>query len=177
MKRLLVVLIVVIAETPAWAHSLGAACRLRDGKVEVAAFFSDDSVAADAAVRVTNAEKKVVATGRTDKDGKWSFAAPPKGRYDVVVDAGDGHRVTRSFSIVRDTRLAQANGQPDLPKTPIDSNVPKKLETPGEVSGALLIDEGPTREEFTSFPWLKLSIGLGAILAFGVAFLIAKRAR
>src|SRR5687767_956550 len=125
MKRLLVVLVFFIAETPAFAHSLGAVCRIKDGKVEVEAFFSDNTAAADASVRVTNADKKVIAKGRTDNDGKWSFDVPAKGRYEVLVDLGDGHRVTRSFSIVADTRLAQAGGQPPLPKA--DSLVEPKL--------------------------------------------------
>jgi hypothetical protein len=113
------------------AHALGAECKLRDGRLVLEAYFDDDTAARDAVVRLLDAEDNVVAQGRTDDEGRWSCSAPEPGRYRVVVDAGAGH-------------LAQ-----------LRLTIPK-ADPPAESA----ISEGPSRREFTRFPWLNVSLGL-----------------
>jgi len=123
-----------------FAHALGVECRLRQGKVEVEAYYSDDTPAPGAEVSVRDEKDKEIAAGQTDREGRWSFAAPPPGKYQVVVEAGAGHRARTQITI------------------------------PVSAADALRISAGPPRGDFTRFPWLKLMIGIGAIAFFGIAF-------
>ena len=133
-------LVLLLGANPAAAHALGAECRLRDNKVEVEAFFDDDTPAQDAKVTVTDAQKQVIAQGRTDEQGRWSFPAPPPGDYLVLVEAGAGHSAK------------------------VKMTVPT---TPGGDEVSVPISDGPSRREFTSFPLARVGVGLGVI---GAAF-------
>jgi nickel transport protein len=132
------------------AHALGADCTLRGGRVEVEAYFSDDTDARGATVRVLDGQGKALAEGHTDERGRWSFPAPPPGRYTVVVDAGAGHlaRVRLNVPGPADGRAAPA------------ATVP---------ADTVRLSEGPTREEFTRFPWPRVGLGVGLIAALGLA--------
>jgi nickel transport protein len=125
---------------PVAAHSLGAECTLHDGYVRLEAYYDDDTAAADARVVVRDAARDIVAKGRTDAKGTWSFPAPLPGLYRVTLDAGAGHQTT--------IRLR------------IPSNAE---ETRTSTSSAELVHEGPTRAEFTRFPWGRVALGLAVI--------------
>ena len=83
---------------PVSAHHLGAECTLRGNKVEVEAFFDDNTPARNAKVSVLDAANQEVAHGRTDEKGHWAFSAA-SGRYQVLVDAGDGHAAKVAITI------------------------------------------------------------------------------
>jgi hypothetical protein len=87
----LALLIGLGAPTPAAAHRLGADCTIKGGRVEVEAFYSDDTPARGVRVTVQEAGGKTVAEGRTDDKGRWSFATPAPGKYRLTVDGGTGH--------------------------------------------------------------------------------------
>jgi len=125
---------------PATAHALGAECTLHDGVVRMEAYFDDDTSAADARVVVRNTAGEIVAEGRTDAKGLWRFPAPPADLYRITVDAGAGHQTTIRL------RIPPHAEQPS---------------TPGFV--AEKIYEGPSRAEFTSFPWGRAALGLTVI--------------
>ena len=131
------------------AHALLVDCNMRNGKVEVEAFYDDDTPAPKARVKVINADEQMVAGGVTDQNGSWSFAMPAPGKYVVVVDAGAGHRKEKSI---------------EVPARP-DESVPPNDETP--------IGDGPKRDELTRIPWLKIAIGLVIIGGLSGAFLLA----
>jgi hypothetical protein len=150
MPRLSVVLaFLVFTAVPAstYAHYVGVECKIRGDLVEVEAYYDDGTEASKAKVRVVNSEEKEVGAGLTDDKGKWSFATPAPGKYTVHLDAGAGHRATTNLVISTATADAKA---------------------PNET-----ISEGPTREEFTRTPWLKLAIGLIVIFGLSGAFLLA----
>ncbi|HTU20668.1 MAG TPA: carboxypeptidase-like regulatory domain-containing protein [Gemmataceae bacterium] len=126
---------------PVEAHALGAECTLHGDSVRLEAYFDDDTAAADARVVVRDEARNIVAEGRTDSKGVWSFAAPPPGPYRVTVDAGAGHQTT------------------------IPLRIPSKTEQMRTVpSAAELAHEGPTRVEFTRFPWGGVALGLTVIV-------------
>jgi hypothetical protein len=135
------------------AHALLVDCNLRDGKVEVEAFYDDDTPAPKARVKVVNAEEQVVAGGETDQQGRWSFAMPAPGKYVVVVNAGAGHRKEKTI---------------EVPARPDESMAPKN-EAP--IGGA------PKRGDLTRIPWLKIAIGLAIIGGLAGAFLLASMMR
>ncbi len=138
-------LLVLAAAAPAHAHALGAEAKLRGDRVEVEAYYSDDTPAADAQVTVHDAADHTIAEGRTDDRGRWQFRTPPPGRYTVVVNAGAGHRKAVTITI---------------PPRPAD----------GET-----VSEGPPREEFTRFPWERVSLGLAIVAGLAGAWLWMRR--
>jgi nickel transport protein len=139
-------LLLLLLVTPvARAHALGAEVKLRGNRVEVEAYYSDDTPARDAHVIIHNAADQVIAEGRTDDRGRWQFPVPPAGRYSVVVDAGAGHRKTVNIAI------------------------------PNQTSDGETVSEGPPREEFTRFPWGRVALGLAIIAALGGGWLALRR--
>ena len=136
-----VVLALLGIARPASAHALGVECKLHDGVVRLEAYFDDDTAAADARVVVLDAAQLIVAEGRTDAKGMWHFPAPPLGLYRVTIDAGAGHQ-----TVIR-LRIA----------------VPAERTAAPEPVAKMVLD-GPTRAEFTQFPWGKVALGLAAIV-------------
>jgi hypothetical protein len=157
-KAGLAVVVVLLAANPAAAHALGAECRLRGNKVEVEAYFDDDTPAQNAKVTVTDSHKQIIAEGRTDEAGRWSFSAPTPGDYLVLVEAGGGHSKRVKMTV------PSASTQADLPGY-------------GALPEGTPISEGPTRQEFTSVPLGRVALGLGLIAAggFGVWFVLRRR--
>jgi hypothetical protein len=130
------------AAAPAWAHALGATARVRGDRLEVEAYFSDDTPAVDAHVKVVDSTDTLIAEGRTDDAGRWSCAAPPAGSYRVTVDAGGGHRARKALTIG---------------------------------GGAAAASDGPTRAEFTRFPWGGVAAGLAIIGGLAIAWRVWRR--
>lgn len=139
-------LALLLLAQPVSAHALGAECKIVGNRVELEAFYDDDTPAIKARVHVLDDQQKEIAEGRTDIRGLWSFPRPIAGKYRVVVDGGAGHRTEIALTVPE-----QAPG----PEKPI-------------------ISEGPTRQEFTRFPWLKVLLGLVMIAGFSAALLIAR---
>ncbi|HEV3144067.1 MAG TPA: carboxypeptidase-like regulatory domain-containing protein [Gemmataceae bacterium] len=125
----------------AGAHSLGAECRLRNNQVELEAFYGDDTPARHANVEVRNTAGDMIAEGKTDNDGRWSFPLPAAGDYQVVVDAGMGHRTTVALTISQEQL---ATGQ-------------------GGIAGSI-------RNQFTRTPWLRIAMGLAIVALLGLVF-------
>ena len=146
----LLVLAAFCASAPlALAHAIGFSCKLLGDLVRVEAYFSDDTPAIAAHVVVRNEENAIVAEGRTDDRGVWTFARPAAARYDVTVDGGAGHRLTQKLTI------------PEL------APQPEKQED--------AVGDGPLRSEFTRIPWQRLAIGLGIIFVLAVGWLARAR--
>jgi hypothetical protein len=156
MKRfdaaLLAVLLLTACPGYVFAHAVGVSCTLRGDKVEVEAYYDDDSPAIKAKVQVLNAKDEIVATGITDEKGRWNFDRPAPGLYEVRLDAGAGHR--------KDTTLTV----PGLVNEPTPA-----APTPTAVSSE--------RDRFTQVPWLNVVIGLAVIGGGCAMFRIASRLR
>ena len=105
-----------LAAREASAHALGAECKLRGNRVELEAYFSDNTPAQEARVVVYDKDRAALQNGTTDGEGRWSFSTLAAGDYEVVVDAGAGHRVTLKLVI------------PDSPAAPIASSGPSRQE-------------------------------------------------
>ncbi len=123
---------------PSWAfaHNVGVDCKLNGDKVEVEAFYDDDTAAAKAKVRVENAKEEVIASGVTDAKGKWSFAAPPPGKYVVFLDAGAGHRAQKELDLEETIRVGPTRD--DFTRTPW-RKIAIGLITIGGLGGAFLL--------------------------------------
>jgi hypothetical protein len=160
----LAVLAGLLVSLRADAHALGAECKVIGDRVALEAYYDDDTPARDATVRVEDADKNVVATGHTDREGRWSFARPQPGKYVVVVDAGAGHRTRITLAIP----AGQANAEA-APSTSAGDECPRCAEpsTPNSEAPVQVSAEA-SREAFTAFPWLKLGVGLAVLAGIGV---------
>jgi hypothetical protein len=147
------VLLPCLAPASAWAHALGAQCTPKGDKIHVEAYFEDDTPAQKASVQILDADEQEVAKGQTDVKGMWSFAAPPPGHYQVIIDAGAGHRVVQKLTIPR-----------------------RGVETASPNSSSGAVTDSPSREEFISFPWAKVMLGVGTIAALAFAFVLSRKA-
>jgi hypothetical protein len=65
----------------------------KDGRITCEGGFSDGASAAGVAVRVLDANDKLLLAGKIDAEGRFSFAKPA-GEFHIVFDAGAGHSVT-----------------------------------------------------------------------------------
>jgi hypothetical protein len=101
-------LLAFLLPSPVLAHGLNVSVepRAADVSVTVAAYFDDDTVARAAKVVVTENGGGSVAQGMTDDQGKWAFPRPAPGRYRILVDAGNGHRVHANLDIPPDPAAA-----------------------------------------------------------------------
>jgi hypothetical protein len=138
-------------------HGLEAQAKLKGDRVTVEAFFSDDTPAANAQVKVAAASGDRIAEGRTNEKGEWSFPRPAPGKYSVVVDGGDGHRKKVMVTIPSDATLSAHSVNPDETE--------------------VVVTSGPSRSELTRFPWLRAGLGVGAIGCLGAVLWLATRRR
>lgn len=129
----------------ALAHAIGFSCKVLGDMVRVEAYFSDDTPAVDAQVFVRNEKQEIVAQGRTDERGVWTFARPPAAPYEITVDAGAGHRLMQRLTVPEPSALS--NGQESA------------------------VNGGPDRQDFTRIPWTRLAIGVAIITALAAAWL------
>jgi hypothetical protein len=146
-------LVVTLAPACARAHAIDLEWKQINDRIMVEAFFDDDTPARDALVTIVDDEKNVVASAKTDAQGKCSLRAPI-GRYQIVVDAGAGHRKERPIRIVG-----------TLPPPPESKETP----TPAVLSG------GANRDEVTGFPWERAAIGCGVIALLAGAWWLSRR--
>lgn len=146
------------------AHALSATCRLHQGQIEVQAYYDNDDPARQARVIVRDKDEQTIAQGRTDRRGTWLFPVPPAGQYRVSVDAGAGHGVTVALTVEASGKLAQ------------QSRAARHLEhSSTDRAPVAITTDKPSRAEFTSTHWLKISLGVGAIALLTVALLLAVR--
>jgi hypothetical protein len=156
------ILALVFSVSPAMAHRLGADCTIRGKDVQVEAFFSDNTSAKGARISVLDSNNNSVAEGRTDDQGAWSFPAPEPGVYRVIVEAGNGHRAEITIDVPQ--TIQQAKSSPSTSEGACDCC---NYAVSGDTAQPVRISEGPSRDELTKIPWLRMFFGL--ILIAGIA--------
>lgn len=82
----------------AQAHDLRGKVKIPPDAVIVEAAFSDDTPAGEALVTITDAQRTVIAKGRTDDRGICSLPPLPPGSYTAVVES-IGHRDAIDFQV------------------------------------------------------------------------------
>jgi hypothetical protein len=146
-RRAVLATLAFLVTSPAMAHGLNVSLEpgAPGGSVTVLAYFTDDTSAQAAKVVLTKNDGTPVLKGTTDERGQWAFARPAPGRYRIIVDAGNGHRV-------------QA-----------------KLDIPAEADAAVGIDTPSRAEFTRfPWIGIGLGVGLMALLA-GVSWLVRRR--
>jgi prepilin-type N-terminal cleavage/methylation domain-containing protein/prepilin-type processing-associated H-X9-DG protein len=163
-SRLLVVtVLLLVAPSFASAHGIGVEAKLKGDRVAVEAFFDEDTPAADSKMAVTSEDGKVVAEGKADAKGMWSFPVPPAGKYRVSVDAGGGHLAKTTITI---------------PPRPAAQSTPPSEGTAPPAEPEVVVSEGPTRSETTGWRrWLMAGVGVTVIGLLTLAFRLFTRKR
>lgn len=91
MIRELIILALFLAASPAYAHKLKLFVSQEGGEVTGKVYFAGGGAAAELGGQVLNAQGKVVATLRSDADGRFRFTPPGAGAFHIRFESGDGH--------------------------------------------------------------------------------------
>ncbi len=165
----LALLLGLVFSQPLWAHALLADCKINKGKVEVEAWYDGGTPAEMALVKVLNAAKKTIAEGKTDAKGFWAFPVPQPGDYQVIVDAGAGHRRTKKITIRAKDRPAAIDTKDSAASTSKNGD---PLPTNEATDSDLITDE----ETIGQYRLLKVVLGVAAILALAIGYLAIRQA-
>lgn len=117
-------------------------------KIEIEAFFDDNTPIRDAKVQILDDQRNILASGVTDVHGKCKLTAPNPGKYQLFLDAGAGHRKQRAITV--DGLLPVDPGTGGSPPT-------------------------SRRDDLTRFPWERALMGLGVIALVGGAWWWSRR--
>ena len=166
-SRLLVVMLLLVSPSIVSAHGIGVEAKLKVDRVAIEAFFDEDTPAADSKMAATNENGKVVAEGRADANGMWSFPVPPAGKYRVTVDAGGGHMAKTTITIparpaAQTTAPSEGTAPPTGPAAELEA----------------IVSDWPTRPETTGWRrWLMAGVGVTIIGLLTLAFRLVTRKR
>jgi hypothetical protein len=109
MRQFIVIAAVLFVVAPAFAHKLIVVAEVVGDQMRVEAYHDDDTPAQEAKVTVLQGEA-VIAEGRTDEKGVWTFPKPSPGSY-VVQATSVGHKAATRLDIPE---------SPSPPPEPID---------------------------------------------------------
>jgi hypothetical protein len=149
---------VLAAASTASAHKMFVDAKVDGARIHVEAFYDGNQPAADAQITLENeATKEVVAQGATDERGTWSCPAPPPGNYVVRGASKDAHTATCKLPEAAFLKPAPASAPANPQKTA--THPPESL----------------SRDEQTSTPFLKIVLGLGAIVILFTVLWLSRR--
>ncbi|MBO0699768.1 MAG: carboxypeptidase regulatory-like domain-containing protein [Zavarzinella sp.] len=135
----LVVFVLLVGASPAFAHNLMTDSRMVGGRLRVEVFYDDNTPAQDAKVSVKNGDA-TVAEGRTDEKGVWVWEKPSPGTY-TVHGQSVGHASRPETVEIKNADIPPRDASADPGPPP----------------------ESVTRAAKTRTPWRNLALGLGLI--------------
>ena len=158
MYRLLLATAIVTLFLPstAWAHALGASWEIAGDKLKIEGYYSDNTPARKAIVKLL-AGTETIGQGNSDDRGICLLPCPKPGTYRIVVETGDGHRAERK--VVVPAAAAEPSRQAENQRLPLPP----------------IVSDGPSRQEFTSYHWLKVCQGLGYVGLLALAIWVFLR--
>jgi nickel transport protein len=80
-----------LSAAPALAHRLKVFATVVGAEVQGKAYFVGGGPAREVAATLRDGRETIVATGRTDAEGRFVLTSPVRADLTVVVDAADGH--------------------------------------------------------------------------------------
>jgi hypothetical protein len=131
--------------------------------VKVKAKHEDETPAKGVKVTLVDDKLQLVASGKINADGEWSWPAPAPGNYEVVLDAGPGEKEMRLPIQVKGVALPSPEPSADRVKCEHCPTAPQQ-----PVGDA---DEG---DENHGFPWLPTSVALGFIGSCGLIWWVSR---
>jgi hypothetical protein len=138
-----------------WADDLDTELGLKGNIVAVKVFHEDQTPAKGLKVALVDAQKNVIADGKINADGEWSWPAPGPGLYHVVLDPGTGDKDIKRYPIeVRPVALPSPEPDPDRSRCEHCPAPPA----------------APTGVASPSFPFTVGGVALGALALWGMVF-------
>ncbi|MFO0936846.1 MAG: carboxypeptidase-like regulatory domain-containing protein [Gemmataceae bacterium] len=113
--RFVTLLVLLALPAVAQAHAVVVKASQRGLLVRVEVRFDTEDPAEDAEVFIVASDGRVVTQGKTDRLGQFTFPTPKSGSYEIIADAGSGHRATAKLAIV--LNRTETESVPDKPKT------------------------------------------------------------
>lgn len=107
LRRMLAVLAFLMFQAVVSAHGLDMTLKVADRTVTVTLVFDDDTPCDGAVIKVLSAGGEVVAEGKSDANGVWTFPAPKPGDYTVRAKTEDGHAAKQPLTISADPTPAE----------------------------------------------------------------------
>jgi len=160
-RFLLPLLLVILAPAGVCAHSIDMEWKQIGERITIEAFFDDDTPVRSGRVQILDGKNEVVVSGATDVSGKCTLRAPNPGQYQLVVDAGAGHRKQRGITVVG--------------TLPVESPT---VEPPIEPAANTVVSSGGAdRQQATGFPWDRAAIGCGIIALVAGAWWLSRRSK
>ncbi len=125
-------LVVLAMTAPAWGHGTEGFTETAQG-ILVTAGYDDGEAMSYAAVEITGPDNgPVFQKGRTDRNGQFMFRPDQKGKWQIVVQDGMGHRLALEQEI--------ADDQGNLTTAPSSPSAPPKASRPrGVITGISVI--------------------------------------
>jgi nickel transport protein len=155
------VVICVLVPSLAFGHRLNVFAYVEGDAIGVEAYFSDGKGARDADVAVFGPDDKQLLSGKTDVEGKFSFAAPATASdLKIVVTTGDQHE--GSYTLKAD----ELGGAPSEQATPAPD--PGGAVSPGQPVSRLEAKLTSIQRELNE---LKEKISLDRVIA-GIGFIV-----
>lgn len=123
------------------AHGAGLQITQQGKTLSIEGYYEDNSPTLNAKVTLASADGVVLATYPMDHQGLVKIPVPGLGKFQILLDTGDGHLMRKSILI-----------------------------TEVETTQGKLLGDGPTRKEFTEKNlWLRALIGLALVAASALA--------
>jgi len=116
-------ILVLLVSSTALAHKVNVFAYAENGMVYTESYFSDGRKVIDSTVEVFDAQNnKLLLTGRTDKNGEFSFKIPEATGLRIVLTASMGHK---NEYLLSEDEVRDAIGIAKLP----EKSPPEKMET------------------------------------------------
>lgn len=167
----------MLVASPAAAHDLKGDVQRVGDVLEVRAFYPRASPAADAAVEVRDSAGGLVASGRTDGRGRWTFASPGPGKYQIVIDAGDGHRKEMTLTVADGSAFSPAAIDSITAPAGTGALAGKgtRTGTANRTGWSIHVDNRDDPDDAGRFPWLKAALGVAAIAGLALGLWLSRR--
>ena len=132
MKSILIGLVILILlSSTGLAHKVNLFAYAENGMVYTESYFSDGKKVIDSTVEVFDAQNnKLLLTGKTDKNGEFSFKIPQATGLRIVLTASMGHK---NEYLLSEDEVKDAIGIAKLPeKAPLEKMETEKRQAPSE---------------------------------------------
>ena len=96
------------------AHRVNVFAWVEGDIVYTESFFSDGTKAVNSQIDVLDFEGRILLTGKTDKEGKFSFKIPKETDLKIVLNASMGHRAEYTLSASEMTEMVSSTYDKDV---------------------------------------------------------------
>ena len=177
MKKLLLALLLLLFPLTAYAHKISAFVDFDGDKVTVMSYFSDGTPVREGKVEVYDRETgELLLTGKTDRNGEFSFKLKKPRNLKVVVTGELGHRAVSELELLP---RPEAERKKELPEVNTDVLILRKVvrEELKRQLEPLRVELSEVRRALSGTSFKDIFAGLGWILGIfgGISLVLSRR--